>query len=159
VLARDDRVSRRSRSSSLTIERLRIIVMSEQAMRGDRFSDHYANSWPELWSHVMGLDHRAEKLTRADRQRRGDSRGLPLLALPRSAAAFVREADHQGFNARVAYVRSQEDVADSSLHHELGFHPRILDRLVREMRGEDGEDYFPGLGRAIQITGSDDQAS
>jgi hypothetical protein len=160
MTARNDHPRRRGRSSSLLVERLRLIVLARQALGLDRFSDDYGGAWPELWSRVMARDERTiEQHRTRTKSKRDEVPHLPLLA----QARYVRYLSNAGReqDIEISFVRARQDDADSSLHHELGFHPRILDIAVREILGKSGDKsdsdiYFDEGGRAIAIGAKDE---
>lgn len=166
VLARGEKLSRRP-MDCLAIEQLRIISIAQQSLRMDRFSDDYGNSWPELAAFVMGLDPELQKLAKSgareepkpaksldnDDPRRNHKR-LPLLGLPGELEAFGRAARQLRLDVEIDLVTSQEDVVDSSLHHELGFHPTVLDQICHTVLGKSDKSQHPsamfnGAGRRI----------
>jgi hypothetical protein len=155
VAARNDRPRRRGRSESLLVERLRLIVLGEQAMKLDRFSDGYGDAWPVLWSRVMARDPSAldHKRIRVPEQR-GEIVHLPLLVLAKYARELLADEESRGKNLELSFVNAQEEDADSSLHEELGFHPKIMDVVVQEILGTGTEEvYFDAGGRNLIIKG------
>jgi hypothetical protein len=164
VTARNDRPRRRGRSSGLLVERLRLIVLAQQAIGLDRFSDDYGGAWPELWSRVMARDERTiEQQRTRTKSERGEVTHLPLLAQAKYIPYLIRAG--RGQDVEISFVKARQDDADSSLHHELGFHPKILDAVVQEILGKrddksddkgDSDIYFDEGGRDIAIGARDE---
>ena len=162
ILPRGERSTRRGKPSRLSIDHLRLITLGSQALKTDRFSDDYGRSWPEMWSYVLGHDQAANEpaghgvsiIGDAGTGETGAGRGrryVPLLALPHHAKAFVAEARGEQLNVSGLNVVPREDDVDSSLHHELGFHPVILDTIVSDILGTDARGTFRGNGREIEF--------
>lgn len=156
VTARNDHPRRRGRSGSLLVERLRLIVLAGQALSLDRFSDGYGGAWPELWSRVMARDERTiEQQRTRTKNKRGGVPHLPLLAQAKHISDLIKSGREQ--DIEISFVKAQQDDADSSLHHELGFHPKILDVVVQEILGKrDDNNYFDEGGRDIAIGSKDE---
>jgi hypothetical protein len=155
---RGERQSRR-RMDRLSIERLRILGIARDTLRMDRFSDDYGLSWPELSAFILGLDPNAfeAKLTEPcteDTTRTGHQH-LPLLGLPRELDTFSKTMRALQLDVEIDLITSREDLVDSSLHHEVGFHRLVLDRLAHTILGTlpaDGkapDEHFRGNGRQI----------
>src|SRR5262245_2267720 len=153
VTARNERQRRRARNESLLVERLRLIVLKEQAMKLDRFSDGYGDAWPVLWTRVMARDPSAIEHERIRMpERRGEIAYLPLLGLDKYARELRTDEASRGKNIELSFIDAQEEDADSSLHEELGFHPKIMDVVVQEILGtRAGEIYFDAGGRKLTI--------
>ena len=160
VVPRGERIQRRGKLSRMSIERLRLITLGPQALRTDRFSDDYGRSWPELWSYVLGHDPAANEPAGQGVSLMGDAatgesgagrgrRYVPLLALPHQAASVIEAARQDQLNVTNVEIVSREDDVDSSLHHELGFHRAILDKIVSDILGTDATGTFRGNGREI----------
>ena len=146
----------RRRMDRLAIEHLRIIGIEPHTLRMDRFSDDYGHSWPEMSARVMGRDPNAieQKVTvQAKDEMRYDQTWLPLLGLPDELKAFAEAARREQLDIEIDYVISEEDLVDSSLHHELGFHRLVLDRVAQTILGriDDREEVFRGNGRRIRL--------
>jgi hypothetical protein len=153
VIARNDRPRRRGRNESLLVERLRLIVLGNQAMKLDRFSDGYGDAWPVLWSRVMARDPSAVEHKRISApEHRGEIVHLPLLVSAKYAGGLLVDEASRGKNIKLSCIDAREEDADSSLHEELGFHPRIMDAVVQEILGTE-EIYFDAGGRNLIIKG------
>jgi len=124
-------------------------VLKEQAMKLDRFSDGYGDAWPVLWSRVMARDPSAVEHERIKKpERRGEIAHLPLLVCDK----YARELRAEEKNIELSFINAQEEDADSSLHEELGFHPRMMDIVVQEILGTSAENtYFDAGGRNLTI--------
>ena len=156
LMRRGERVRRRRSGERIAIERLRLITLSEQSLKLDRFSDDYSQSWPLMWSYVMGLDPvagGARKMVDGD-MARDDARRrygyVPLLGLVAEAKSFMVAAKREGLDVEVLQVNSEEDEVDSSLHHELGFHREVLEVIARDVLDDDRV-TLPGNGRRIRL--------
>lgn len=104
----------------------------------------------------MGRDPNAieQKVTvQAKDEMRYDQTWLPLLGLPDELTAFAEAARREQLDIEIDYVISEEDLVDSSLHHELGFHRLVLDRVAQTILGsiDDREEVFRGNGRRIRL--------
>lgn len=155
LLGRGEKLYRR-RMDRLAIEHLRIIGIEHQTLRMDRFSDDYGHSWPEMSARVMGRDPNAieQKVTvQAKDETRGNQTWLPLLGLPDELDSFAKTARREQLDVEIDYVISEEDLVDSSLHHELGFHRLVLDRVAQTILGnlDEEKEFFRGNGRRITI--------
>lgn len=158
LMRRGERVRRHRSSDRIFIERLRLITLSEQSLMMDRFSDDYSQSWPLMWSYVMGLDPAAfeagktvesEVPLEAARQRYCH---VPLLGLAAEARDFVDAAKRDGLDVSALQVVEEEDEADSSLHHELGFHRQVLEAIASDITGDGGvREALRGKGRRIRL--------
>ena len=145
--------------NQLAIAHLRIIGISPDSLRMDRFSDDYGFSWPELASFVLGLDPNAveARLTETGtgqdtgQDMRSRHERLPLLGLPAELQGFSEAARAAQLDVAIDRVTSREDVVDSSLHHELGFHRLVLDRLAHTILGKPLDEVFRGSGRRITL--------
>jgi len=105
----------------------------------------------------MGLDPNAieaetTESRNEDEMRRG-GRWLPLLGLPEELKAFARAARREQLDVEIDQVNSLVDLVDSSLHHELGFHRLVLDRVAQAILGDldEEKEFFRGNGRRITI--------
>lgn len=163
LLTRRDRPNRRSAFQTLDIERLRLLVLGQEALKADRFIDNYGCSWPELWSGVLAHDlfirkhfEKTNGLVSGDGDRRGAHRRLPLLAIPDEALAFTDAARKTGLDVECLLVDSRSEIGNSSLHHELGFHPVVLKRLVSEILRCEVDDVFADAARKIALRKNDD---
>ena len=156
LVARGERVRRRS-VDGIAIEHLRLITLSERAMKIDRFSDGYGQAWPLMWSYVMGLDPtaietgRSVQVAAAVDGARQRFRHVPLLGLPTEAEDFARTARAYGLNVSTSEVVPDEEEVDSSLHHELGFHPEVLDRVAGDILGNYAPGTFRSASRKIEL--------
>jgi hypothetical protein len=157
LVPRGESIQRRRPADRIGIERLRLFTLSARALRVDRFSDDYGQSWPLLWSYVMGLDPASIAMGQSvegdmiGEDARQRYRSVPLLGLPKEADAFVRTARRDGLNVSALEVVSDEDQVDSSLHHELGFHRGVLGKIVDDILGTASEGTFRGNGRKIEF--------
>lgn len=159
ISSRNDIIPRTAKSARLSLEKLTLIVLNKQSNNLDRFSDQYSGSWPELWSRVLGLEPGDRRVMPPEDGSMSHHRPvLPLLSDPAIALKFVEDCRRDGLNANLRYVRSQEDDADASLHHELGFHSSVLDWLVHDILGRTGDvnSLFPSQSRRITLTEPDD---
>ncbi|MGE3917097.1 MAG: C1 family peptidase [Hyphomicrobiaceae bacterium] len=153
---RGEKIFRR-RMDRLAIEHLRILGIARDTLRKDRFSDDYGYSWPEMSAFVMGLDPNAIEAetteSRSEDEMRRSGRWLPLLGLPEELEAFARAARRERLDVEIDQVNSLEDLVDSSLHHELGFHRLVLDRVAHTILGklDQKKEFFRGNGRRITI--------
>jgi hypothetical protein len=104
----------------------------------------------------MARDERTiEQQRTRTKNKRGGVPHLPLLAQAKHISDLIKSGREQ--DIEISFVKAQQDDADSSLHHELGFHPKILDVVVQEILGKrDDNNYFDEGGRDIAIGSKDE---
>jgi hypothetical protein len=142
IIGRGERSVRgRSGADHLAIERLNLYVMSEQTMKLDRFSDGYGRSWPQLWARVVALSPHARRRRKEERH---PPPGEELSLLCSEDNELIADGIRQGLNISKKVVSAEEDEADSSLHHDLGLHPSILDAVIAEILETPVRPYFSG---------------
>jgi hypothetical protein len=158
LMLRGEKPNRRSPLASLDIERLRLVVLGEEALKADRFIDNYGCSWPALWSSVLAHDQfisdRFDKTDEFIRESGGQLGGHPrlrLLALHDEALNFTDKSRRAGLDVECQFVGSRSEIEHSSLHHELGFHPDVLNQLVNEILPKKVGATFAPAGRKIDL--------
>jgi hypothetical protein len=82
------------------------------------------------------------------RRRRKEERHPPpgeeLSLLCSEDNELIADGIRQGLNISKKVVSAEEDEADSSLHHDLGLHPSILDAVIAEILETPVRPYFSG---------------
>ncbi|WP_088344128.1 MULTISPECIES: C1 family peptidase [Rhodomicrobium] len=149
---KDGRPGRRRRSDEFIVEQLDLYLLSDLALRLDRFSDDYGGAWPELWTRVLAMGHkdRSEELEQDGLRQRV----LPLLAIGRNARGEIGRA---GRNVSTHFTQANEDQADSSLHHDLSLNREILSTMLNRILDRplgDGH-YFGKPSRAVVFVDKD----
>ena len=130
------------RGPRLHLQRLDLYLLSEVAMKLDRFSDDYGGAWPELWTRILAMSQQA--YGRSETLPGTSQNVIPLFAFNRDA---VRAEGMDGLNIDIVRISASEDEADSSLHHDVSMSRQILARLVDRIKGGAGDGQPHLFGR------------